>query len=243
MTDIIPEAHSHGASVTNTLTRKVGPFPGYVWAGLVIVGYLLYRKFYGARKASASVDPAAQLSGAADPVTGGVSYGSAGSGSTGTNTTGGAFTTNAQWEANALRGLVGEGLNPSDVSNALNSYVNGKSVTGAQQLIINRAILEFGPPPEGVLPVTVTPIVTNPPPKPAPPVAKRGAPKPAPKPVHKVAPPKHAAPRYYTVKSGDTLYAIAERYYGNGSQYIRIAAANHLSNPNLIHPGQRLVIP
>ena len=47
----------------------------------------------------------------------------------------------------------------------------------------------------------------------------------------------------YTVKSGDTLSAIALRFYGDASLFPRIAAANNLTNPNLIVTGQELVIP
>ena len=49
----------------------------------------------------------------------------------------------------------------------------------------------------------------------------------------------------YTVKSGDTLWAIAKTYYGNGAQYPKIynANTNIIKNPNLIYPGQKLVIP
>ena len=58
-----------------------------------------------------------------------------------------------------------------------------------------------------------------------------------------VAPPAAPAPRTYTVVSGDTLWAIAERYYGDGNQYPKIAAASGIDNPDLIHPGQVLTIP
>ena len=47
----------------------------------------------------------------------------------------------------------------------------------------------------------------------------------------------------YTVVSGDTLWAIAKRAYGDGAQYPKIAEANKVSNPNLIYPGQELTIP
>ncbi len=48
----------------------------------------------------------------------------------------------------------------------------------------------------------------------------------------------------HTVQKGDTLWAIAKRYYGNGSQYPKIASANpSIKNPNLIYPGQVLSIP
>ena len=49
----------------------------------------------------------------------------------------------------------------------------------------------------------------------------------------------------YTVKAGDSLWAIAAKYYGKGAEYSKIASANtdKISNPNLIYPGQVLTIP
>ncbi len=49
----------------------------------------------------------------------------------------------------------------------------------------------------------------------------------------------------YTVVKGDTLWAIAKRFYGNGSLYTKISNANtdKIKNPNLIYPGQVLTIP
>lgn len=49
----------------------------------------------------------------------------------------------------------------------------------------------------------------------------------------------------YTVKSGDTLWAIAKTYYGDGADYTQIynANADAISNPNLIYPGQVLTLP
>lgn len=49
----------------------------------------------------------------------------------------------------------------------------------------------------------------------------------------------------YTVKSGDTLWAIAKTYYGNGALYNKIYEANRgvIGNPNLIYPGQVFTIP
>lgn len=51
--------------------------------------------------------------------------------------------------------------------------------------------------------------------------------------------------RTYTVLSGDTLWKIAERMYGNGSQYMKIFEANTdlLDSPDRIFPGQELKIP
>ena len=57
------------------------------------------------------------------------------------------------------------------------------------------------------------------------------------------APAATPAPQTYTVQRGDTLSAIAKRFYGHASEYRRIAAVNNIANPDLIHPGQQLVIP
>jgi hypothetical protein len=47
----------------------------------------------------------------------------------------------------------------------------------------------------------------------------------------------------YTVQAGDTLWDIAQRVYGDGNQYRKIAQASGISNPDLITPGQTLTIP
>lgn len=51
--------------------------------------------------------------------------------------------------------------------------------------------------------------------------------------------------RTYTVESGDTLWAIAEKMYGSGGKYMKIFEANTtlLESPDKIFPGQELVIP
>lgn len=50
---------------------------------------------------------------------------------------------------------------------------------------------------------------------------------------------------WYTVKAGDTLSEIAQRFYGDASKesYMKIARANGISDPNLIRVGQKLQIP
>lgn len=53
-------------------------------------------------------------------------------------------------------------------------------------------------------------------------------------------------PKTYTVKSGDCLWNIAKKYYGNGADYTKIYNANKGvigGNPNLIYAGQVLTIP
>lgn len=49
----------------------------------------------------------------------------------------------------------------------------------------------------------------------------------------------------YEIKKGDTLWAIAAKYYGNGSAYPKIVAANQpmIKDADEIYPGQVLRIP
>jgi putative chitinase len=47
----------------------------------------------------------------------------------------------------------------------------------------------------------------------------------------------------YTVVSGDNLWDIAVRAYSDGYNFVEIAKANNLSNPDLIFAGNKLTIP
>ncbi|MGW4842713.1 LysM peptidoglycan-binding domain-containing protein [Nocardia brasiliensis] len=80
---------------------------------------------------------------------------------------------------------------------------------------------------------------------------KTDNPLPAPEPAAEAAPAAEEVPppppapevRTYTVEPGDTLWAIAERFYGDGNRYQEIANASGIDNPDLINPGQVLTIP
>ena len=77
----------------------------------------------------------------------------------------------------------------------------------------------------------------NVPPAPAPPSPP--APEPPPPPAAPIAPGSN-----YTVVSGDSLSAIAQRAYGNANDWPAIWHANTaVTNPDLIFPGEVLVIP
>jgi nucleoid-associated protein YgaU len=48
----------------------------------------------------------------------------------------------------------------------------------------------------------------------------------------------------YVVKEGETLWSIAEKQYGDGIYFVRIAEANPtMGDPQKLRPGQKLVIP
>lgn len=59
------------------------------------------------------------------------------------------------------------------------------------------------------------------------------------------APPAATEAKVHVVEKGDTLGAIAKKYYGKASAYPKIFEANRdvLDDPDRIKPGQRLRIP
>lgn len=62
---------------------------------------------------------------------------------------------------------------------------------------------------------------------------------------HVTAPAAVEEVEYYEIASGDTLSAIARKFYGNGSDYPRIFEANKevIKDPNKIYVGQKIRIP
>jgi nucleoid-associated protein YgaU len=52
-------------------------------------------------------------------------------------------------------------------------------------------------------------------------------------------------PKVVVVKRGDTLWQIAEKYYGNGARYTQIFEnnSNQIRNPHRIYPDQEFLLP
>ena len=46
----------------------------------------------------------------------------------------------------------------------------------------------------------------------------------------------------HVVKKGETLFIIAEKYFGDGNKYMKLAADNHLDDPDMIFTGTELII-
>lgn len=59
------------------------------------------------------------------------------------------------------------------------------------------------------------------------------------------APAAQAKVEYYVVEKGDSLSAIAQKYYGKANDYPRIFEANRevIKDPDLIYVGQKIRIP
>lgn len=57
--------------------------------------------------------------------------------------------------------------------------------------------------------------------------------------------PAHIKPKIIVVKKGDTLWHIAEQFYGDGTRYTQIFRnnRNQIRNPHRIYPDQRFVLP
>ena len=47
----------------------------------------------------------------------------------------------------------------------------------------------------------------------------------------------------YTVQPGDSLSLISKKLYGDFSMVNKLVEMNKITNPNLIHPGQQLLVP
>lgn len=66
-------------------------------------------------------------------------------------------------------------------------------------------------------------------------------PQPAPQPIDVIPP--EVQKTYHVMKPGDTLYSLAQQYYGDGKRWREIAEANNIQDPSDIAVGTRLVIP
>jgi nucleoid-associated protein YgaU len=93
-------------------------------------------------------------------------------------------------------------------------------------------------------PAAPAPEAATPPPESAPQVAEAEQAKPAAS-AEKRAQRKRHRPKVYTVRRGDTLWEIAESYYGGGWRYRAIVRDNRrkIRNPHWIYPKQKLHIP
>ncbi|HUL52143.1 MAG TPA: LysM peptidoglycan-binding domain-containing protein [Opitutaceae bacterium] len=98
---------------------------------------------------------------------------------------------------------------------------------------------DAAPPPPATRPLRLAPLTASP----APAVTR--APVTARPPPAATAPPPPAAVRRHVVSQGETLYKIAQRYYGSGARWPEILAANRdiLKNENSVRAGMELRIP
>lgn len=150
------------------------------------------------------------------------------------------FTDNLAWTTAALKWIndnpTAAGTNVVEGGTVIGLYLNGQPLTIAQKNIVTAIINGIGPPPvppQGnvILQPTPAPVAPPPPPPPTPTPPPPPAPPPPPQPQH----------TYYTVKRGDNLTKIG-RKFGVTWQSIYNNNRNKIRNPNLIYPGQVLLI-
>lgn len=139
----MPEPAS--APSTNPATRKIGPFPLWVWiVGVGGVALVLYRKRAAAGQPQAqlptpiggAVDPATGLP--TDPVTG-LPFN--------TSQPSTVNMTLTDWVAHAFKALTGAGVSPALANKALYDYAQGNSLSDPEAGAINKALGLVGMPP------------------------------------------------------------------------------------------------
>jgi nucleoid-associated protein YgaU len=110
---------------------------------------------------------------------------------------------------------------------AVMALVGGCGMFGKKSTPQQSALTDVAPPPSPshgpTTPVTVVPVTSD--------VAS---------PADAAAP---AAGQKYTVKKGDTLWSLAAKTYGNGTQYKKIESANPSIKNGRINVGQTITLP
>jgi hypothetical protein len=222
--------------------KQVGPLPMGAWVAVIggSLGFMLYTRSRGSKDTQAEDVPAS------DALLSSVGFGGQGAVGAYTNTGGVStpadttkqITTNQEWGEQAFTYLAAKGFDASQVDTAVRNYLSGIALSIAQNALITQALAKFGMPPEGLSRAPDLP--TLPAPAPLPVTVPQPAPVTVPPPSSPAPPPA----RMYTVVPGDSLSKIAQRFYGR-QDWQRIYNANRstIKNPNLIFPGQRLVIP
>jgi hypothetical protein len=180
-----PGQEKSGSGLEKKLTTKIAGVPAWgvgvflAVIAIVVYGYIRSRQSDSAAATSATTPADTTTDASVDPNTGipyadevdtgssidpntGEPYSSESNFPVGLTAQGTpAPSTNVQWARLALDELIAKGDDPSLVSNALNAYMSGDTLTAAQQGIVNLALTMFGAPPEGVLPVGATPPPTG----------------------------------------------------------------------------------
>lgn len=127
--------------LTGALTEKIGPLPGYAYAGIGVAAVFAYKKF---RPTKAVVTPSSDA-----PTNLGISP-SANPADVASNVT----PDNSAWALAAAQHLATTTpLSGSEISTALANYLSGGGLSTAQQNIVNQAIAAQGFPSQGLIPV------------------------------------------------------------------------------------------
>jgi LysM repeat protein len=200
-----PGSGGDAIDIPDSLKERVGPLPLGIWivaiAGGLGIAWLVRSRYSGGS--------------AAEPTAPGISTDTQpGAGNLGDDEDEGSDTpvnarptTNEEWYGRGVDTLLGTnfGYSPALVATALTKYLEGVTLTQAEQAIVSQTIRLIGPPPYP----PPLPEPGNPgPPKPEDP--KPSTPKPStpkPKPVTKTG-----GSTWHTVKRGESIASIARKY-------------------------------
>lgn len=127
------------------LTQKVAGLPAWAWG--LIIGLLAVAVMYWLRSRSAASN-AAPATIATTPTISDVGIPSSGGGGQAVTPETG-LETNGMWLANSLAFLISQGVSPLTAQQALASYLDGQTLTPAEQDAVNAALAHNGPPPQG----------------------------------------------------------------------------------------------
>lgn len=251
---------SHGGKASSLLRKKVAGVPViYIAAGFVLIIVIYAWRTQSLPSGTSSDDASSDSASGQDDVTDtgddattyadavpAVSTGTVVSTSsslpaTADNTS---IDSNEEWLSRGVTFLGTHSVGAGEAQEALQVYLEGGSMTYRQGQLRDMVIAELGLPPDPPR-IGIT--------APAPSVAPKPTPKPAPPPVKGSPAPKKPAPApkpapkttYYVVRSGDNLSKIAAKYHTSWQKIYAVPANRKVigSNPNLIRPGQRLIIP
>lgn len=224
--------------------QEIGPLPLGAWIAVVGggVGIAVWKKRNASADTAATADPGVDTSGVP-----GVGTGAVGGYVDNTTTAppaDNAITDNTSWGRAATNYLIAQNYDPAVSDSAVRKYLASASLSVSEYALIKIVLLKFGTPPEAMaqLPADAPVTPTAPVDVPAPPVSVPGPVYTPPPPAPVAAPaPAH---EYYTVRPGDSLSRIAARYPQAWITWQSIYNNNRgiISNPNVIHPGQNLLI-
>lgn len=145
--------------VGSNMTKKMGPFPVWVWGVLIggafVVWYWVSQRDLGSGEGPVSED--SEL-GTVAPPSGDFSTVPVMPPSDGEVDD----HTNLEWSIQALNAVTGTGVSLIAAQTAISKYLNGERLSSTEVTIIDKVLKKIGPPPEGVS----TPDIPTPTPKP-----------------------------------------------------------------------------
>ena len=220
MSDDMPTPPASPKGGGKGLKKNLGPLPVWAWGVILAIIIVVYIWLGQSRGATGGDDTPAEDTGDAtrDAIDGAFRIGGAYTGDNSGN--GGkddSADTNDAWSFRAVAALVSKGKLPLAAQQAIYLYLDGETLTAAQQALVDEAIKLIGAPPE------------------RPPTPKLPTP---PKPATPIRTPTKTVITYTAVK-GDTLVGVARRYKMSKT---RILALNKLKAIRKLKVGEKIKV-